>query len=105
MKLIGRITKGQPVYTTDDADAATVAFAKAYLASNRGPNRAGGSTPADEKAEERFHDTYHLAETVRSGYVGSGEWLYGARGTNETFRVVAHANGEGFWGTDTWVGR
>lgn len=103
MQTIGRVTKGQPVIVNDEADAETLKFAKAYLASNRGPNRVGGSTPADERAEERFHDKYFLSLTVRHGMAGSGEWLYGMANSDLTFRVIAHANGEGFWGTDTWI--
>lgn len=34
----------------------------------------------------------------KSGFVGSGEWIYEYKGNK--FKVYGSANGKGFWGTD-----
>lgn len=99
---IGSLNRANPVYASDEATA----FAKAYIAAHRNAYKAGcpAETPAEERAAQRFHGRYYLMQTVRSGFAGSGEWLYGehvATGEQgQTFCFVSSANGSGFEGTD-----
>lgn len=102
---IGSLNRENPVF----ADEASVAFAKAYIASHKSAYKAGcpAETDAEQRAAERFHGRYYLAQTIRTGFAGSGEWLYmehvatGEQG--QTFRFVSSANGRGFYGTDHHV--
>lgn len=99
---VGTLNRNNPVYASDEA----AAFAKAYIAAHRNAYKAGcpAETPAEERAAQRFHGQYFLMETVRTGFAGSGEWLYaehkalGEQG--RIFRFVSQPNGRGFYGTD-----
>ena len=80
-----------------DADSAE--FAKHYAAAKKGDHRPGGPKGKDEHHSETFHNTY-TAKPVRHGFGGSGETHYTHNTTGDTFKVVKHANGETFYGSD-----
>ena len=99
---IGSLNRENPVF----ADEASTAFAKAYIAAHRNAYKAGcpAETPAEERAAQRFHGRYFLMQTVRTGFAGSGEWLYAehvaAGEQGRTFRFVSTASVRGFYCTD-----
>jgi hypothetical protein len=74
-------------------------FAKDYVAANKGDYAQGGPSDKDEKNSEKFYSTYAM-KTLKSGYAGSGEFVYTNKKTGETFKVIKSANGKGFHGTD-----
>lgn len=88
MNRISTIERGRHVYVADNADADTIKFARLYAKVQRGTAEA----------------TYVLAETIRNGFAGSGEWVYRAA-DGSLYRVWAVANGSSFYGTDYHIGK
>lgn len=97
MKAIGSLDKVNPVIA-DETDPEVLAFAKAYLAGNRGDFRPGlGATERDEAAAEKFYARYGMGKTVRS------ESHYIDAVTGHVFSVNRTPNGRGFYGTSHYV--
>lgn len=92
MRKVTTIEAGKPVYVIEGADEATVKFARAYATSRR-----------THEWPKAYAGTV-LAETVRQGFVGSGEWVY-RTADGSLYRVWATANSRGFWGTDYHITR
>ena len=88
--------------TTVYADAASVDVAKAYIKSRRGGAKVGGPSAADDKAAAAFKDRYTVV-TTRSGFVGSGSWIWTDTVTGDRYDADARPSGRNFWGTDLWV--
>jgi hypothetical protein len=101
MKSMGNLDRVNPVFA-DDADPGAVAFAKAYLAANRGSRRPTGPTERDEAAAKAFRAAWKSV-SIRAGFAGSGTAEY--TGADGVFTVDRRANGRTFWGTDTWITR
>ena len=103
MKSIGNLDKVNPVIA-DESDPDTLAFAKAYLAGNRGDFRPGlGNTARDDAAAEKFYARYGMGKSVRSGFAGSGESHYTDSVTGHVFSVNRTPNGRTFYGTSHYI--
>ena len=103
MKSIGNLDKVNPVIA-DESDPDTLAFAKAYLAGNRGDFREGlQHSDRDAAASEKFYARYGMGKTVRSGFAGSGESHYTDATTGRVFSVNRTPNGRTFYGTSHYI--
>ena len=58
----------------------------------------------NRKHAEFLHANYE-EETVRSGFAGSGTWIYTDKKTGEKFEVEGSPNGKGFYGIDYFVSK
>lgn len=83
-------------------EPAAAAFAKEYAKAMKGDYRAGGPTPADEKASDNFWMNYD-SKTISSGFAGSGVSLFTNTMTGASYRVQRSSNGKTFYGTDHTV--
>jgi hypothetical protein len=100
MNKVLRVSAGVDVMV-DVTDVPAALFAKEYVAAERYSHKLAPSM-ADEAAAERFHEAYDVT-AGRSGFAGSGEWVYTSRATGQRFMVRAMANGRGFYGTSSLV--
>jgi hypothetical protein len=76
----------------------TAEFAKWYVAGNKA-DYAADATERDDANREKFQ-TRFTKKTLRSGFMGGGEFEYTDTKTGDVYQVTVGANGKGFYGTD-----